>query len=316
MLSLKSGNSGVRGVEAMSDGTPVSMVVEQSNAGVASYRVGVPGSNGYLYADDGNFGKPSLMNSMAMDSSGNGWLVGSAEKSARLQGQAWQITGGVVDNTANWAKKIAGGKVTLQGMSVAGKAVGTDSKAGRAGTTDGPVIALVSTGGTGWIINAWAGALDTKGQGHGISNNAVWAVGYFNEALTDDPLHGFRNKVATNETIELMPAGHDPATYQLSFGADVANNGHTVGYTYNAVAGPAGNVVAGYSATIWFNGGQQGYIIDQILADLGVDLAAAGISRLERATGISDDGTIIAGRACISTTTTLVSCVRFPSRRR
>lgn len=298
-LSLKSGNSSVHGVEVMSDGTAVSMVQEQSNADTASYRVGIPGSNGYLYADDGNFGKVGLMNSMAMDANGNGWLVGEAEKSARLQGQAWQITGGVVNANAAWAKKIAGGKVKLQGMSVAGLAVGTDSKAGRAGSTDGPVIAQVAAGGTGWIINPWPGALDTKGQGHGISNNAVWATGYFNEGATVDPLHGFRNVVATNTTEELFPVGYDVAQYQLSFGADAANDGDVVGYTYNAIAGPEGYVQPGYRATIWFSScsSGQGYMVEQILMDLGVDIYAEGFEYLERVTGISDDGTMVTGRA-------------------
>jgi len=293
-VKLKSGHGGVRGVETMSDGTPVMICVEHSNADTASYRVGINAASGYLIDNKGGLGKPGSFNAMAMDSNGNGWMVGSGEKSATLQGQGWQITNGSVNGTAAWAKKIAGGKVSLNGMSVAGLAVGTDSKAGRGGTTDGPVIALVATGGTGWIIAPFGA--DTKGQGHGISNNGYWATGYFNDAATVDPLHGFRNDVRRNITQELFPVGFDPNEYQLSFGADAANNGHIVGYTYNAIK--AGNILSGYRATIWYNGAPgQGYLLEEVLAGLGVDIHAAGFSYLERVIGISDDGTVVAGRA-------------------
>lgn len=284
---LKSGNAAVKGVEALSDGTLVTIRNEADNANTASWSVGT--SKGSLTAGDGStFGTPGAANAMSMDSSGNGWMVGGTYNSVKALG--WQIVGGVVDSTANYERKgVSTSK--FNSVSATGIAVGSD-RSGRGGTTDGAMLANIGADQSPWTINAFGP--DTKGQGHGISSNGLWASGYFQDALTDDPLHGFRNDVRRNITQELMPALHNPSEYQLSFGQDVSDNGTVVGYTYN----PDQDFYTSYHATVWFTGDTQGQLLQLILEQNGVDTSAW--SKLERCIGISDDGLTISGRGVLA----------------
>jgi hypothetical protein len=283
-------------VESTGSGTLLTVRSEYSNDNAATYQAG-SGTAAYLYDQSSSIGEPGDHDAIAMDAAGNGWIVGSRNEPGQQEGLAWQITNGSVSTTAYWQQKITStGKTYLRGVSRDGLAVGYDTRVGRGGTEDGPIIAKVydpnaSMPEAGWVIEPFGA--DTKGQGHGISSNGLWATGYFEDAASANLLHGFRNDVTENSTTELFPVGFDSNADQLSLGNDVADNGWVVGYSYNAKV--EGVTVPGYRATIWFDG-DQGQLLEQALMDQGVDVYAAGFQYLERAVAVSDDGMIIAGR--------------------
>ena len=289
-LPIKSGSAVVRGV-ASYGGNIIAVRNEADNVNTASWSTGTSasGSKGSLMTgNNSTFGTIGSANALAIDASGNGWAVGGTYNGTK--GLAWQITAGAFDSTANWERKGVS-TTKLNSVSATGIAVGNDRHA-RGGTTDGPILVNVGADGSPWAINAFG--LDDKGHGEGISSNGMWASGYFQDAATDDPLHGFRNDVRRNITEELMPALYNASEYQLSYSQDVSDGGIAVGYTYN----PDQDFYTSYHATVWFAGDTQGQLLQLILNQNGVDTSAW--SKLERCIAISDDGLTIAGRGILA----------------
>lgn len=291
---LKSGHGAVRGVDALADGTPVSLVVEVSNVGTASWRVGTyPGdTNSYM---DGAGSIPGNSNAMAMGTDGNGWMVGGAY--ATNHARAWKITNGVVNSTAAYSAVHYGGKEVFNGVSRSGLAVGNWSDG-----QDRSMIRYVDGIGSGRALNFGQISSSNRSQGNAMSSNGQWAGGfvYVDDANT---LNGWRLGISPtfpapdpDPTLSdgtytrLFPVDFDPGRVQQSNVFDIAEDGTAVGFSYDPDTS--------YHATLWAAGSDQGVRVWDILAGLGVDLSEW--ERLERAVSISDDGQTIAGRGILA----------------
>ncbi len=282
-LRIQSGHGSTRGVENL-NGLPLAIVAEGNN-NAATWKKGTREAGGETagYLDGSAVGLTGNSNAMAMDANGNGWMVGGTIATNNARG--WRITNGVVNATAAFNYQSYDGKNIFNGVSVSGLAVGNFQSGG-----DRPYLANLNGVGTDTHTLASFGS-DNHGQANAISSNGLWAGGYFLDAETANISNGFRNAVdatlATGGVTEkLFPFGFDPDVAQQSNVFDIANDGTAVGFSYDPTAG--------YRATLWAAGSNQGVLVFDILTSLGVDMSEW--QSLERVVSISDDGLTIAGR--------------------
>lgn len=292
--------TGGRGIGLWSGGFVTAACAETNTATDPMGLAWGAGLSDYAYLQTVNETNVAPNNAVAIDpSTGDGWIVG-AHDSHGNEVYAWKVTAGVVNTSLAYNRNPVSGNGGFNGVSTTGIGVGTDASG--PSSKEGAFLADVANNGAPYKINPFPGSAG-RSQGNGISNNGAYSTGYFYPAAQTSPnvtdgLHAFRNTVAGNTTVELMPAGGDDLSLvQQSNGFDVSDNGTVVGFSYKGKTF-AGEQRTSYDATVWFPGQTQGWLLQDLLAYYGVGLD--GFSRLERIVSVSSDGLTFSGRGVLA----------------
>ncbi len=285
-LDFVSGSVGVRGVATWSGGAPVTVTVEEAGStDLGGYREGLGGARlRHSGATNTHHTQPGNWNTISLNADGDGWIVGTRYAANNFLG--WQVTGGVVNDTAVADAHVYPGNNVLNGVSHTGMAIGnwrsTDPSWDKAFVVDLNDIANRRALDLSQVGNV------NRGQGNAVSDNGLFAGGY---AFVDDAnsLNGFRLEIASDFPAQdgtytrLLPYGYDPNLGQQSNVFDMADDGMAVGSSFTTRQ----------DAAVWLAGSDQAILLYDWLVDLGVDMS--GWDSLNRAVSVSADGLTIAG---------------------